>query len=354
MQLEEELGVKLFRRSQHHIVLTEAGMLLRRRAQEIVELAEKTARELRPAEEVTGRISIGSGDLRSMTYLAKLLAAFHRQHPRVQYEIYSGDSDGIKERIEQGLLDMGLLLEPVDTSRYQILRLPVRESWGVLVPEDSPLARREAVTPGDLADSPLILTTRELMRREMIRWFGPYADRIQVAASGNLPYNQTQLAREGLGIYLVIRLDCAYDGLRFVPPLSAAGVGHGSGLEEDRGPFCHRCCPAAICREIRRRNIRPSGIGIGQGEVPDLEWRRPCGDVSTFCPEVRAMTIQEASECDQISMEVLRSGRPRPGAAEPDPDASGHRLHRRGDGGLYAAAATGGDTGRRAGGYSHP
>lgn len=159
MQLEEELGVKLFRRSQHHIVLTEAGMLLRRRAQEIVELAEKTARELRPAEEITGRISIGSGDLRSMTYLAKLLAAFHRQHPRVQYEIYSGDSDGIKERIEQGLLDMGLLLEPVDTSRYQILRLPVRESWGVLVPEDSPLARREAVTPGDLADSPLILTT---------------------------------------------------------------------------------------------------------------------------------------------------------------------------------------------------
>ena len=225
--LEEELGVKLFRRSQHHIVLTEAGMLLRRRAQEIVELAEKTARELRPAEEITGRISIGSGDLRSMTYLAKLLAAFHRQHPRVQYEIYSGDSDGIKERIEQGLLDMGLLLEPVDTSRYQILRLPVRESWGVLVPEDSPLARREAVTPGDLADSPLILTTRELMRREMIRWFGPYADRIQVAASGNLPYNQTQLAREGLGIYLVIRLDCAYDGLRFVPlspPLESGTV----------------------------------------------------------------------------------------------------------------------------------
>ena len=186
MQLEEELGVKLFRRSQHHIVLTEAGMLLRRRAQEIVELAEKTARELRPAEEITGRISIGSGDLRSMTYLAKLLAAFHRQHPRVQYEIYSGDSDGIKERIEQGLLDMGLLLEPVDTSRYQILRLPVRESWGVLVPEDSPLARREAVTPGDLADSPLILTTRELMRREMIRWFGPYADRIQTGC-GSYP-----------------------------------------------------------------------------------------------------------------------------------------------------------------------
>ena len=122
---------------------------------------------------------------------------------------------------------MGLLLEPVDTSRYQILRLPVRESWGGLVPEDSPLARREAVTPGELADSPLILTTRELMRREMIRWFGPYADRIQVAASGNLPYNQTQLAREGLGIYLVIRLDCAYDGLRFVPlspPLESGTV----------------------------------------------------------------------------------------------------------------------------------
>ena len=113
-------------------------------------------------------------------------------------------------------------------SRFCILAALAVLSVGLTVWAHGALyARREAVTPGDLADSPLILTTRELMRREMIRWFGPYADRIQVAASGNLPYNQTQLAREGLGIYLVIRMDCAYDGLRFVPlspPLESGTV----------------------------------------------------------------------------------------------------------------------------------
>ena len=227
MQLEEELGVKLFRRSQHRIVLTEEGMLLRRRAQEIVELTEKTARELRPQEELAGRISIGSGDLQSMTLLARILTGFQREHPRIEYEIYSGNSDGIKESMEQCLLDMGLLLEPVDLSRYEILRLPVRESWSVLVPEDSPLAQKEVVTPRDLADGPLILTTRELMRQEMVRWLGPYADRIRTAASGNLPYNLTQLAREGMGAYLNIKLNCTYDGLKFIPlspPLESGTV----------------------------------------------------------------------------------------------------------------------------------
>ena len=202
-------------------------MLLRRRAQEIVELTEKTARELRPQEELAGRISIGSGDLQSMTLLARILTGFQREHPRIEYEIYSGNSDGIKERMEQGLLDMGLLLEPVDLSRYEILRLPVRESWSVLVPEDSPLAQKEVVTPRDLADGPLILTTRELMRQEMVRWLGPYADRIRTAASGNLPYNLTLLAREGMGAYLNIKLNCTYDGLKFIPlspPLESGTV----------------------------------------------------------------------------------------------------------------------------------
>ena len=227
MQLEEELGVRLFHRSRYHIVLTDEGMLLRRRAQELVDLADKTAREFQKDPDLRGEISIGSGDLEAMTILAELLADFQRQHPQVTYHIHSGNADYIKEQIEGGTLDLGLLLEPVDISRYDILRLPVKEQWGVHVREDSPLARKEAITARDLAEVPLIYTRRGLIQRELQRWLGPYAQNIQIAATGNLPYNMTLLAREGVGAFLTIRLRCSYEGLCFLPlspPLESSTV----------------------------------------------------------------------------------------------------------------------------------
>ncbi|OUN08544.1 LysR family transcriptional regulator [Flavonifractor sp. An92] len=198
MQLEE-LGVQLFHRSRYHIVLTDEGMLLRRRAQELVDLAEKTAQEFRKDPELRGEISIGSGDLEGMYVLAELLASFQKLHPQVTYQIYSGNADHTKERIEGGTLDLGLLLEPVDISKYDFIRMPVKEHWGVLVHEDSPLAQQEAVTPKDLAGIPLILTRRGLIQQEMERWFGPYAQQLQVNATGNLPYNMALLAGAHIG-----------------------------------------------------------------------------------------------------------------------------------------------------------
>lgn len=217
MQLEEELGVQLFRRSRYHIVLTDEGMLLRRRAQELVDLAEKTAQEFQKNPELRGEISIGSGDLEGMYVLAELMASFQKLHPQVTYQIYSGNADHTKERIEGGTLDLGLLLEPVDISKYDFIRMPVKEQWGVLIREDAPLAQKEAVTPDDLAGIPLILTRRELIQQEMERWFGPYAQQLQVKATGNLPYNMALLARQGVGAFLTLRLHCTYEGLRFVP-----------------------------------------------------------------------------------------------------------------------------------------
>lgn len=227
MQLEEELGVQLFRRSRYHIVLTDEGILLRRRAQELVDLADKTAQEFQRDPELRGEISVGSGDLEAMTTLAELLADFQALHPQVTFQIYSGNADNTKERIEGGMLDLGLLLEPVDISKYDFIRLPVKEQWGVHVREDSPLARKEAVTARDLAAVPLILTGRGLVQKELARWFGPYAEKLQVAATGNLPYNMSQLARAGMGAFLTIRLRCSYEGLRFLPlspPLEASTV----------------------------------------------------------------------------------------------------------------------------------
>lgn len=215
IQLEEELGVPLFHRTRQKLVLTEDGMLLRRRAQEIVALARKAEQELTHGEQLTGELAIGSGDLKSMEFLADCLSTFRQQHPLVQFRLYSGDSDNIKEQLELGLLDLGLLLEPVDVGKYEFLRLPAKECWGVLVPTDSPLAVKTAVTPADLAGCPLLSANRALVQKELTSWFGAYTP--EIVGVGNLPYNLAVLARKGLGVYLTIQLDCTFHGLTFLP-----------------------------------------------------------------------------------------------------------------------------------------
>ncbi len=218
MQLEEELGVQLFRRSKHHIILTEEGMLLRRRAEEIVALADKTKDDLQHREEqLTGTIAVGSGELQSSRFLTQLLTAFQEKNPLVRFAIYSGNSDNIKERIERGLLDVGLLQEPVDISKYSFVRTPCREQWGVLVRDDSELAARENVSPAELASVPLILPERESVQNELFNWFGSYAEGLHITATGNLLYNLASLVRASGGCVLTLNLDCTYEGLRFIP-----------------------------------------------------------------------------------------------------------------------------------------
>ena len=128
--------------------LMQLAELLRRRAQEIVELADKAERELQHhEEELTGEVAIGCGETAAMTFLSEHIRTFRRQHPLVQFRIYSAIADDVKERIEKGLLDMGLLAEPVDIGRYAFLRMPQKDRWGVLLPKEHPLAQKEAVTP---------------------------------------------------------------------------------------------------------------------------------------------------------------------------------------------------------------
>ena len=131
-QLEDELGVKLFERSNHRIVLTSDGLLLKRRAQEIVSLAEKTKRELTTEKELSDEIEIGSGEFKSFSLLADVIAAFSEKHPGVRFHLNSGNADTIKERLENGGLDIGLLADPVDISRYEFTRLPQKETWGII------------------------------------------------------------------------------------------------------------------------------------------------------------------------------------------------------------------------------
>lgn len=193
-------------------------MLLRRRAQELVELADKTQREFsRRDAELSGEIAIGCGETRSMTFLSQHICSFRRLHPRVQFRIYSATADDVKERIESGLLDMGLLAEPVDISRYAFQRLPQKDRWGVLVLKDSPMAERESVAPADLVGVPLLMSGRAEVRGELASWFGDEYGRIQVAATYNLILNAANMVQNGVGVALGFDLGNLSDALRFIP-----------------------------------------------------------------------------------------------------------------------------------------
>ena len=218
MQLEDELGVQLFRRSQYRVILTEDGMLLRRRAQEIVELADKAERELQHHEtELTGEVAIGCGESVAMTFLSEHIRAFRALHPQVQFRIYSAIADDVKERIEKGLLDMGLLTEPVDIGRYAFLRTPQKDRWGVLLPKDHPLAKKPAVTPDDLLGIPLLLSGRETIRSELASWFGDAYEKIEIAATFNLVLNAANMVKNGIGAALCFDLGNLSDEVTFVP-----------------------------------------------------------------------------------------------------------------------------------------
>lgn len=217
-QLEDELGVKLFTRSNHHIVLTEEGLMLRRRAQEIVDLAEKTQRDFRQdTAGLTGEIAIGSGEMRSFSLLGEMLARFSDLHPQVRYTMFSGAADHIKEKLENGTLDLGLLTMPVDLSRYDFLRFPIAEQYCALVPADSPMAKKPLLQPEDLAAVPLMLPRRTPVRNEVANWFGDLYEHLNIRMTFDLAYNAAMLVRQGLGTALCLRLDCTYDGVASVP-----------------------------------------------------------------------------------------------------------------------------------------
>lgn len=218
MQLEKELGTKLFHRGQHSITLTDDGMLLKRRAQELVELADKTEREfIKTDGELTGELSIGSGETLSMHTLSQWISSFRNENPMVQYDIYSATADEIKDRIEKGILDMGLLVGPVDIAKYEFIRMPRKERWGILISADSPLASRPHVSPADLVQVPLLISKRNLVRNELRGWFGAYYDSLEIVGTYNLLYNAAVMAENGVGAVLCLEHDKTYDRLRFVP-----------------------------------------------------------------------------------------------------------------------------------------
>lgn len=230
-QMEDEIGVKLFDRGTRKIKLTNEGFLLRRRAEEILQLVDKTEKELVEQEEqVEGKISIGCGEIASVQLLSELINSFRKKYPRVSFDIFTATADLVKEQMDRGLLDIGLLLEPVEIEKYEFIRLDIKEKWVVLMRPDDPLAEKEAITAKDLSVLPLILPRRMGVQSELASWFGNYYDTLNVAFTGNLSTNSAIMVHGGFAYSLVIEgslpfLDESKVTYRpLLPPLTATSV----------------------------------------------------------------------------------------------------------------------------------
>lgn len=203
--LEEQLGVKLFVRDSRPLALTDEGFLLRRRAEEILELVEKTEAEVSAQEEqVEGAVSIGCGELASTKLLMEMVAGFSEQFPRVTFDVYTANADRIKHRMDNGLTDVGLLLEPVEMERYEFIRMPVRERWVAMMPSGVPLARRKYVTARDLDDIPVIMPSRQKVHDEVASWFGDDYEKLRLIGTSNLSTNAALMVQAGMGYALAV------------------------------------------------------------------------------------------------------------------------------------------------------
>lgn len=203
-ELEEELGVKLFHRTNYAIRLTDEGEIFLRRAKDILSLVDKTKAEFRSADDPTHyEVTVGCPETDSIKYVARAVRTLHSRGTGLVCHVHSGNAEDVLERLNKGLDDFSLVLDYVDTSRYHHIPLPAHETWGVLMKKDHPLTAKKRLTTDDLLSESLIIS-RQAAEQIFPVWFGENADRLRVAASFNLAFNGALFVREGIGIMITL------------------------------------------------------------------------------------------------------------------------------------------------------
>lgn len=204
--LEDELGKQLLIRGSKKVTLTEDGMLLRKRAEELVALMDKTRAEMLASDEnIGGDVYIGCAETEAITFFAKAAKNLQKKHSLIHYHIYSGDAEHVMDRLDKGLIDFGLLIGATDTNKYDYMNLPLNDTWGIVMRKDSPLADKDVILPDDLWDKPLIVSHQTTANAQMRSWLKTDLSKLNVVATYDLVYNASRFAKEGFGY--VIALD---------------------------------------------------------------------------------------------------------------------------------------------------
>ena len=207
--LEQELGKKLFIRSSHSVILTDEGMLLRNRAEEIVNMVDKLEAEFSSMEEtIGGDVYIGGGETEAMKHIARVAKDVQVRYPNIRYHLYSGNEEDITERLDKGLLDFGILIQPADISKYNYLNMPAKDVWGVVMRKDSSLALKESIQAADLLNVPLICSRQAMKqtfsKNEFADWFGEDFHKLNIVTTYNLAYNAAIMVEEGVGYAITL------------------------------------------------------------------------------------------------------------------------------------------------------
>lgn len=200
--LEQELGKKLFRRSSSAMTLTDEGMLLRKRAEDIVAMVDKTSDEFKSMNDITGgEVHIGCAESHQVKYLAQTIKEFKVKYPMFRFHLTSGNTEQVAERLDRGLIDFAVIVEPPNLSKYNYLELPEADVWGLVMKKEDPLARKENICFEDLPGLELICSAQG-MKFDISRWCGEKADMLDLSGTINLAYNGSVFVREGLGYML--------------------------------------------------------------------------------------------------------------------------------------------------------
>lgn len=219
-ELEESLGKQLFIRGSRKITLTDDGVLLRKRAQEIVSLVAKTENEVRAKNnDLSGDIYIGAAESDSVRYILKCISDLQKKYS-VTLHILSGDAKDTLEKLDNGLIDFALILGEIDKHKYNAIELPVTDTWGLLMKEDSPLANKEYIEPKDLDSLPIILSRQSQIEENLNRWLKSNNIEFETVATYNLIYNASLMVDEGMGYALTLDKLINYTGtndLKFIP-----------------------------------------------------------------------------------------------------------------------------------------